>query len=154
MTNVKEEVGTRDWVFTINNPNPNQLDDLHSNVNVGYMVYQLEIADTGTEHIQGYVEFKGELTWPEVKEIFGETTFFRRRMHLRKSAREYCMKDKSRIRGPWEIGNWEEVRENDTSDNQCEYILQGKKKKYRNRRCKNLVRNGKYCGVHKEIMKP
>jgi|TARA_B100001175_G_C19368946_1_gene570779 hypothetical protein len=151
---VEEEVGTRDWVFTINNPNPKQLDSLHSYNDVGYMVYQLELSNTGTEHIQGYVEFKEELTWPQVKNIFGETTFFKRRMARRKNAREYCMKDKSRIRGPWEIGNWEEVRENDTSDNQCEYILQGKKKKYRNRRCKNLVRNGKYCGVHKEIMKP
>ena len=151
---MKEEVGTRDWVFTINNPNPNRLDNLHSNVNVGYMVYQFELSDTGTEHIQGYVEFKIELTWPEVKNIFGETTFFKRRRGRRKNAREYCMKEKSRIRGPWEIGIWEEYRENDTTDNLCQYILQGKKKKYRNRRCRNLAHNGKYCGVHKKIMKP
>ena len=148
---MKEEYGTRDWVFTINNPEANQLDELHSNNNVGYMIYQLELSKTGTKHIQGYVEFKLELTWHQVKDIFGETTFFKKRMGQRKSAREYCMKKKSRVRGPWEIGLWEEVRENDP-EKQCEYILSGKKKMYRNRRCKNIARNSKYCGTHKKML--
>ena len=72
-------------------------------------------------------------------------------MGQRKSAREYCMKKKSRVRGPWEIGLWEEVRENDP-EKQCEYILNGKKKMYRDRRCKNIARNSKYCGTHKKML--
>ena len=151
MTGVKEEYGTRDWVFTINNPQPERLDRLHSNSDVSYMVYQLEISDTKTQHIQGYVEFHEEKTWPEVKEIFGLTTYFSRRRGNRQSARSYCMKKESRIRGPWEVGIWQEIRENDT-EKQCEYMLMSKDKRYSNRRCKNLVRDWKYCATHQKII--
>ena len=152
MATVHEEHRTKDWVFTMNNPDPLEMENLHSlKSKISYLVYQLEISDTGTEHLQGYVEFVEGMTWSEVKEIFGETTYFRRRRGIRQSAREYCTKKESRIRGPWEIGTWEEVREGDL-EKQCEYILSGKKKKYRNRRCKNFVNDGNYCRTHKKII--
>ena len=136
----------------MNNPEPQRLEKLHSSDSeVSYLVYQLEVAETGTEHIQGYVEFAEGMTWPEVKDILGDTTFFKRRKGSRQSARTYCMKEESRIRGPWEIGTWTDFREGD-NEQQCEYILSGRDLRYSNRRCKNLVHDRKYCRVHQKIM--
>jgi len=73
LTTVREKLRTKDWVFTMNNPEPQQMESLHSpESKVRYLVYQLEVAETGTEHLQGYVEFVEGMTWPEVKEILGD----------------------------------------------------------------------------------
>ena len=148
LTTVREKLRTKDWVFTMNNPEPQQMESLHSpESKVRYLVYQLEVAETGTEHLQGYVEFVEGMTWPEVKEILGDATFFKRRRGSRESARSYCMKEESRIRGPWEIGTWEDLREGD-SEGQCEYILSDREI----RRCRNLTYDQKYCSTHQKIV--
>ena len=141
------ELKTRDWIFTRNNPLPEHIDSLHrEDSKVQYSVYQLEVSDTGTKHLQGYVEFCEGLTWHEVKDILGAGTFFTRARGTRESARAYCMKEESRVSGPWEVGVWEENREGE-SDNQCAYIISGKD----TRRCKHRTSSGQYCRAHQRI---
>ena len=101
------ESRSSDWVFTINNPEPSEMNSIYSvQSEIKYLVYQFEKGESGTEHIQGYIEFNEGKTWHEVKEILGRRTAFKRRYGTRDGAREYCMKEETRLRGPWEIGRW------------------------------------------------
>ena len=150
LRDMEEELKTTDWVFVINNPDSKSMEKIHSiNSEISYLVYQLELSESGTEHIQGYIEFDEGKSWSELKDMFGTIAYFKRRFRQRKFAREYCMKVETRIRGPWEFGEWNPGREDDVG-NQCEYILKGKDPRYSNRRCKNLAFRGKFCGVHRE----
>ncbi len=71
---------------------------------VSYAVYQLELCPTtGREHLQLYVRFGAtkRMTW--VQKLYkGHWEAVRSPKHKR----AYCMKEDSRIAGPWEIGDW------------------------------------------------
>lgn len=73
-----------------------------------YLVYQVEVApDTGNLHVQGYVEFKRSVRLGSAKKILGDnTTHFEPRQGSRDQARAYCMKEESRLHGPYEFGEW------------------------------------------------
>lgn len=77
---------------------------------VRYCVYQRELCpDTGREHLQGYIEFKKSIRMNAVKAFFGDTTIhLEARRGTREEAREYCMKDDTRIDGtiPIEFGEF------------------------------------------------
>lgn len=102
MTNVR----VRNWCFTIFNmdvPMPPV-----DTVRVRYIVWQQEVTPTtNVSHIQGYAEFNVPVTMGQCKTIFADPT-----MHLeirrgtRQQAREYCMKDDTRVVGtlPSEFG--------------------------------------------------
>lgn len=74
-----------------------------------YVVYQVEeCPTTGRPHIQGYVEFTNAKTMSAVKSCLRSTrvNLQPRRAECRSQARAYCMKPDSRVRGPYEIGNY------------------------------------------------
>jgi len=128
-----------DFVFTMHNPKIGDMHRLLSDDRVFYLVYQLE--ETSTEHIQGYVEFKGELEWIDVKETLSKA-HYRFRRGTRQTARDYCMKNPTRIDGPWELGVWMNEREGDT-ETQCEGITT------KGLRCKQRVMNNDtFCTQH------
>ncbi len=86
--------------------NPEQFLELMRNFpNVRYVVFQGEEAETGTPHYQGYIEFTG------VKRLVALTRY--KQMHYeprrgsREQARQYAMKEDTRVAGPWEHGEWE-----------------------------------------------
>jgi len=75
-----------------------------------YKVYQLEEGDEGHEHYQLYVEFAKKKRFKAVQKLFqypdGGYCHIEKRRGTRQEAREYCMKQESRIEGPWEFGDW------------------------------------------------
>lgn len=77
---------------------------------VQYCVYQLERApETGRLHLQGYIEFKNRKKFTTVKNMIPALAgaHFEARKGTCDEARTYCMKEDSRVAGPWESGVWE-----------------------------------------------
>lgn len=111
----------RNWCFTLNNPDQTEIDNLHqlysSSVGIRYMVFQKEQAATGTIHLQGYVEFSDTMRFNRVKQLISRRAYLARRMGTRQQARQYCMKEDSRIEGPWEYGEWTGGSEFTTTSN-------------------------------------
>ena len=67
LRDMEEELKTTDWVFVINNPDSKSMEKIHSiNSEISYLVYQLELSESGTEHIQGYIEFDEGKSWSEL----------------------------------------------------------------------------------------
>lgn len=95
------------WCFTINNPSADQLAHVGSlpetlPEDVQFVVVGQEVGETGTPHLQGYVELfvKRRLKW--VKDNIDQTAHFEVRRGPREAARDYCCKD-----GLWyETGEW------------------------------------------------
>lgn len=71
-----------------------------------YMVYQIEEGETGTTHVQGYIEFTQTRRLSAVKRMLGGRCHLERRRGTRDQARAYCMKEESRVEGPFEYGTW------------------------------------------------
>lgn len=115
------------WIFTLNNPPvssdgmPRVITSSTLPTTVQYLVYQLERADTGTCHLQGYVVCKRKCAMSSLKttlaHMFGTaspTAHVEPRRGTHKQAKEYCMKADSRVKGPWEAGK--EPKQGDRSD--------------------------------------
>ncbi len=70
-----------------------------------YFVFQKEKAESGTPHYQGYIEFKLAVALSGLKKINPKAHWSPRRA-ARSFARQYCMKEDSRLEGPFEHGDW------------------------------------------------
>jgi len=92
------------WIFTINNPTS----ELTFDDRVAYAVWQKEKGENGTEHFQGYLELQKKGRMSAVKALGGE--FVRAHLERRKGtqaqARDYAMKEDTRVDGPWEHGEF------------------------------------------------
>lgn len=96
----------RHWCFTLNNPDDGL--DLEASLrrdDVRYAIWQKEAGESGTPHLQGYVEFTKPVRLSALQKIVprchGES-----RRGTREQARDYCRKEESRLAGPWEVGTW------------------------------------------------
>lgn len=100
-------MAARAWCFTFNNHWAREPIDPSCWPNLRYAVYQEEIGENGTPHLQGYCEFNTPKRLSALKEILPEAHWERRR-GTRDQARAYCMKDDTRIEGTdyQEIGDW------------------------------------------------
>lgn len=93
------------WVFTINNPS----DDFEPQVVVEdfkYMVFQYEMGERQTVHIQGYVVFGSRKRLSAVRSSFAPLNphlEVRRGSHS--EAKGYCSKADTRVAGPYEFGD-------------------------------------------------
>lgn len=85
-----------------------------------YMVYQAEqCPDTGKKHFQGYVEFHRTQKMGMVKKALGSNTVhLGPRQGSRAQARDYCMKEDTRLPegGPFEFGEWIEGQQGKRTD--------------------------------------
>lgn len=103
----------RHWCFTINNPvdlDPNRLlANMESHRHFRYGVFQLEAGDSGTPHYQGYIEFKNVMRLRAVATLLTGHPHLEQRQGTRDQARDYCMKEDSRLDGPFEAGEWRNV---------------------------------------------
>lgn len=71
-----------------------------------YCVFQRERGEnTGTEHIQMYLEFSKQIRFNRLKSFF-PTAHIEKRKGTRKQARDYCMKEETRIGEVVEIGSF------------------------------------------------
>ncbi len=88
----------RNVCFTLNNPG---LDPIPFDVEkMDYLVYQREKGENGTEHYQGYCEFKKQQRLNGAKALLGgDTVHIERRMGTALQAIAYCKKDDSRMEG-------------------------------------------------------
>lgn len=95
------------WCFTINNPEEESLEQWKD---VIYRVHQLEKGENETPHFQGFVIFSGRKSLTQLKKI-NPRAHWERTKGTPDEARNYCMKEDTRIKGPWECGErWEEVK--------------------------------------------
>lgn len=92
------------WVFTINNPS----EQLAFDDRVTYAVWQKESGENGTQHFQGYLELAKKGRISAVKALGGEfvRAHLERRRGTQKQARDYAMKEDTRVDGPWEHGEF------------------------------------------------
>lgn len=97
--------GARRWCFTWNNPGPDHEKWKELPDGVRFLIWQAEIGERGTLHLQGYVEFTLTVRMTGVKQRLGSEE-----IHVeqcRGSAADnilYCTKEEGRISGPWRLG--------------------------------------------------
>ncbi len=99
----------RNWCFTWNNPPTENIEDTLRNVftrgNCRYLCAQLERGARGTPHLQGYVEFPVSTRVRRVSALLPHCHLEPRRGSA-EEARTYCMKDDTRVAGPFEFGEF------------------------------------------------
>lgn len=96
---------SRNLCFTLNNPSSYEL-DFSSLSHIRYSCWQVEQGESGTIHLQGYVEMSTPQRFSYLSGVLPGAHFEARR-GTRDQARDYCRKLESRIAGPFEYGSWE-----------------------------------------------
>jgi hypothetical protein len=89
----------RNWVFTLNNPRREELQAIQQLGGLRMLVYQHERGESGTPHIQGYVEWKHPCDIRGCKRRLGERVHCEVRRGSRAQAIEYCEKEDTREDG-------------------------------------------------------
>lgn len=109
MTNKKFESQSRHICATLFRWEGSPADISFDEDDVRYAVWQLEKCEkTGKEHLQMYIEGTHPFRLPRWKSILGENTaHIEVRRGSRDQARAYCMKEETRVDGPWEFGEWQ-----------------------------------------------
>jgi hypothetical protein len=92
----------RNLVFTWNNPPADHERLLREKMSIGYIIYQLERGESGTNHLQGYIELSQRLRFNVLRKWY-PWHIEKRRGH-QDDAIAYCSKEDTRIEGPWEWG--------------------------------------------------
>lgn len=91
------------WMFTINNPTDDMVKP-NAWPNMKYCVWQLEKGEHGTPHWQGYITFTRSVRLSWLKKHCSATAHFESRRGTHEQARSYCMKEDTRLEGPFEHG--------------------------------------------------
>lgn len=95
---------SHDWCFTMFDE---KFDGLNFDEHMNYLVFQIELCpETKKEHAQGYIEFKNKAGLNILKKRYGNDIHWEFRKGTKEQARAYCMKEESRIRGPFEFGEF------------------------------------------------
>lgn len=98
------------WCWTANNP-PEDVSALADMEGVQFMVYQKEVGENGTPHLQGYVVFRVRRRLSQVRNLFFQVLnsypHFEKRKGTHDQAKDYCTKDDTRAPGcaPVFVGN-------------------------------------------------
>lgn len=95
------------WCFTLNNPTFAP-DDLPTAPREKYVCWQREEAESGTIHLQGYLECSAKQRLSALKRWLPRAHFEPRR-GTAAQARDYAMKEDTRLTGPWERGVFEDL---------------------------------------------
>lgn len=103
------------FLFTINNP-AQPLNFIPLNLafwrNIPrYAIYQLEVGENGTPHLQGYIVFNNTVRGSTVKNYFGCNPHLEARRGTHTQAKDYCSKEDTRVQGPWTFGDDEGIPE-------------------------------------------
>lgn len=82
----------KNWTCTVNNWSPKDIEDMKG-WDVQYMLMSAEIApETGTPHLQGWVQFKTNMRMSAVKKVHGKAHWELMRGSI-DSNEAYCRKD-------------------------------------------------------------
>ena len=94
---------TRDWCFTINNYNATDILLLEQlGATCKYLIYGQEIADTGTPHLQGFLQFNYPTTFNRIKCLLNNKAHVEPRMGTVNQAIELLQKRRT-IHRIWKI---------------------------------------------------
>jgi len=93
---VTNEPRARHWCFTLNNPTSDELTALCTIPNADYFVWQQEVGESGTHHVQGYVIFSSRYRLVQVKRYVSQRAHFEVARGTPKQNRDYCTKAESR----------------------------------------------------------
>lgn len=97
---------SRAWMYTINNfaSEYEPFDFLPDN---SFSVWQHEVGESGTPHLQGYIELSESKPLQYLKKLHS-TAHWEIRRGTQKQAIDYCIKDDSYADGPWCYGSCKE----------------------------------------------
>lgn len=95
---MRNDVKSKFWCFTLNNYTEEEESSLQTlatqeNSPVAYLIYGREVGDSGTRHLQGYIEFSGRKRFDAVKRLIGPRVHLENRRGTADEAAEYCQKD-------------------------------------------------------------
>lgn len=111
------------WVFTVNNPDFLST-DLPEFDKEAYVSWQLEQGQSGTPHVQGYLECRTRVRLTQLKKWL-PTAHFEPRRGTAEQAREYTRKEEGRLAGPYERGVWNPTTQGQRSDLQeCQAFIE------------------------------
>ena len=94
---------TRNWVFTLNNPQPEEDPKTWLEKGVTYCVWQAERGENGTLHYQGYLQLDKKSRISALKKI-NPRAHWEPRRGTHEEALAYSTKEESRVDGPWTYG--------------------------------------------------
>lgn len=116
-------VKARKWVFTLNNYTEEEEKQLKG-VEANYIVMGREVGESGTKHLQGYIEFENPRAMGGVKKVLGKRAHIEQAKGTAKQAADYCKKDGEY----WEKGTMSIGRGHRTDlDELGERILKGER---------------------------
>lgn len=117
----------RNIIFTWNNPDEDHHSLLKEWVGTGYCKYQLEQGESGTKHLQGYIELSKRTAFSTVAKKFPWHVEARRGTQTQ--AIEYCSKEDTRLEGPWTFGEPKKQGKRNDIEQVYEAIRSGKRKR-------------------------
>jgi len=91
----------RTWLCTLNNPDQ-KLSEIHIATGAVYTVGQLELGENGTYHFQFVQTFGRQIRLTHYKKV--NKNISARPVIVDNGVEKYCMKEDTRIEGPWEFG--------------------------------------------------
>lgn len=86
------------WVFTVNNPGVWR--PVFNDQTMSYLIWEREVGEQGTEHIQGYVRFKGRLRLGQVAQVFPRGHVSPAR-GTEEENQKYCSKEREAAGSDW-----------------------------------------------------
>ena len=114
----------RNWCFTLNNPTSNDTPQGWGS----YCIWQLEKGeDTGTPHLQGYVEFDKVVRLSALKKL-SPTAHWEPRMGSQEDAIKYVTKEETKVDGPWSSGTLKHAGRRTDIHQMAEDIVKNKRK--------------------------
>ena len=108
-------MASRNWLGTYNNPTdiPHEyLEKGFNTLKAKYVCGQLEKGENGTPHVQFFVNLNPPQRLSALVKAFPGSHF--EKVKINNGAHDYCMKEDSRIEGPWQFGEKPVQRNNKT----------------------------------------
>lgn len=98
-------MGSRNWLFTLNNPGDDEYPSKWNLERIRLLVYQVEMGEEGTIHLQGYLELESPRRLPYLRSL-APRAHWEIRKGSRRQALEYVTKEESRLVPPsaWKSG--------------------------------------------------
>ena len=107
-------MSARNFIGTLNNPDVVPQEYLERFMSKAvYVCGQLEKGKEGTVHLQFFIQCKDKIRATALKKICSKAHF--EVVRVDNGAGEYCMKEDTRVEGPWEFGI-KKVKRNNKKD--------------------------------------
>lgn len=109
---------SKSWCYTINNPDWKTIEELTKlEPELVYNIYQLEVGENGTRHIQGYMYFQIRKEFKWLKKAL-PTAHLELRKGTHEEAKKYCSKKDTRVpeTEPHEFGSDDTIPKKEGKD--------------------------------------